>query len=92
MLSFAGAKLWSKLDPDLKSLGWLSFKKHSKKNFGKNVMIRACSLFYLKSPDSDRTLYCQVYSILLLYVVSLNRCSLLLKLSFYMLEKTFGSI
>ena len=31
MLSFAGVKLWSKLDPDLKSLGWLSFKKHFKR-------------------------------------------------------------
>ena len=31
MLSFAGVKLWSKLDPDLKNLGWLSLKKHFKK-------------------------------------------------------------
>ena len=31
MFSFAGVKLWSKLDPDLKSLGWLSFKKHFKR-------------------------------------------------------------
>ena len=31
MLSFAGVKLWSKLDPDLKSLGWLLFKKHFKR-------------------------------------------------------------
>ena len=31
MLSFAGVKLWSKLDLDLKSLGWLSFKKHFKR-------------------------------------------------------------
>ena len=31
MLSFAGVKLWSKLDPDSKSLGWLSFKKHFKR-------------------------------------------------------------
>ena len=31
MLSFAGVKLWSKLDPDLKSLGWLSFKTHFKR-------------------------------------------------------------
>ena len=30
-MSFAGVKLWSKLDPDLKSLGWLSFKKHFKR-------------------------------------------------------------
>ena len=31
MLSFAGAKLWSELHPDLKSLDWLSFKKHLKR-------------------------------------------------------------
>ena len=31
MLSSARIKLWSKLDPDLKSLGWLSFKKHFKR-------------------------------------------------------------
>ena len=31
MLSFAGVKLWSKLDPDLKSLGRLSFKKYLKR-------------------------------------------------------------
>ena len=31
MLSFAGAKLWSKLDPDLISFGWLSFEKHLKR-------------------------------------------------------------
>ena len=43
MLSFAGVKLLSKLDPDLKSLGWLSFKKHFKKNLWKSMMIRACS-------------------------------------------------
>ena len=33
MLSFAGFKLWSKLDRDLKSLGWLSFKEHFKRKF-----------------------------------------------------------
>ena len=31
ILSFAGVKLWSKLDPCLRSLGWLSFKKHYKR-------------------------------------------------------------
>ena len=31
MLSFGEVKLWSKLDPDLKSLGWMSFKKHFKR-------------------------------------------------------------
>ena len=31
MLSFTGVKLWSKLDPDLKSLGLLPFKKHFKR-------------------------------------------------------------
>ena len=31
MLPFAGVKLWSKLDPDLKNLGWLPFKKHFKR-------------------------------------------------------------
>ena len=31
MLSFAGVKFWSKLDPNLKSLGWLSFKKYFKR-------------------------------------------------------------
>ena len=36
MLSFAGVKLWSKLSSDLKSLGWLSFKKtFRKKTSGK---------------------------------------------------------
>ena len=30
-LSFAGVKPRSKLDPDLISLGWLSFKKHFKR-------------------------------------------------------------
>ena len=31
MLSFAGVKLWSELDPNLKGLGWLSFKKDLKR-------------------------------------------------------------
>ena len=31
MLSFAGVTLLCELDPDLKSLGWLSFKKHLKR-------------------------------------------------------------
>ena len=44
MLLFAGDKLCFKLDPDLKSHGWLSFKKHFKrKNFWKSMMIKACS-------------------------------------------------
>ena len=42
MLSFAGVKLWSKLDLDLKSLDSLSFKKHFKRKCCKSMVIRAC--------------------------------------------------
>ena len=35
MLSFAGVKVWSKIDPDLKNLGWLSFKNISTRKLAK---------------------------------------------------------
>ena len=86
MLSFAGVKLWSKLDPDLKSLDWLSFKKHLKRKLLQKMMIK--SLHFFKSPD--RMVPFSARSILM--CCAFKSLFIVTEAVFCMREKTFGSI